>query len=92
MILFSYFIRNKLNPSKTPHISFIMLNANNDNSIATTKLTSIELSIIDEIPNSFLNYKLMIINIYNASKNNPWLGNWFIIQALTIREKTSTII
>jgi hypothetical protein len=69
-----------------------MLNANNDNSIATTKLTSIELSIIDEIPNSFLNYKLMIINIYNASKNNPWLGNWFIIQALTIREKTSTII
>jgi hypothetical protein len=69
-----------------------MLNANNDNSIATTKLTSIELSIIDEIPNSFLNYKLMIINIYNASKNNQWLRNWFIIQALTIREKTSTRI
>jgi len=69
MILFSYFIRNKLNPSKTSHISFIMLDANNDNSIAT-KLSSIKLSILDEISNSFLNYKLMIINIYNASKNN----------------------
>jgi hypothetical protein len=47
-----------------------MLDANNDNSIATTKLSSIKLSILDEISNSFLNYKLMIINIYNASKNN----------------------
>jgi hypothetical protein len=69
-----------------------MLDANNDNSIATTKLSSIELSILDEIPNSFLNYKLMIINIYNASKNNQWLGNWFSIQALTIREKISRMI
>lgn len=70
-----------------------MLNANNDNSIATTKSTSIELSILDEIPNSFLNYNFIIINIYNASKNNSqWLRNWFIIQALTIKEKTSTMI
>ncbi len=75
MILFSYFIRNKLNPFKTSHISFIMLDANNDNSIATTKSTSIKLSILDEIPNSFLNYDFIIINIYNASKHKQWLQN-----------------
>ncbi len=63
MILFSYFIWNKLDRSETPHISFIMLNATNDNSIATTKSTSIEISILDEIPNSFLNYSFIIINI-----------------------------
>jgi hypothetical protein len=40
-----------------------MLNATNDNSIATTKSTSIEISILDEIPNSFLNYSFIIINI-----------------------------
>jgi hypothetical protein len=45
-----------------------MLDANNDNSIATTKSSSIKLSILDEIPIFFLKYKLMIINIYNASK------------------------
>ncbi len=73
MILFSYFIKNKLNPSKTPHISFIMLNANNDTSITTTNSRSIEISILDEILNSFLNYNFIIINIYNASKNNQWL-------------------
>ncbi len=92
MILFAYFIRNKLNPCKTLHVCFIMLNANNDNSIATTKSTSVEISILDEIPNFFLNYNFIIINIYNASINNQWLRNWFNIQALTIKEKTSTII
>jgi hypothetical protein len=52
-----------------------MLDANNDNSIATTKSTSIKLSILDEIPNSFLNYDFIIINIYNASKHKQWLQN-----------------
>ncbi len=47
----SYFFKNERKPSKTPHISLLMLDANNDNSRATIESSSIKSCKLNEIPN-----------------------------------------
>ncbi len=53
--IFLYFFKNEKNPSKAPSTYFLMLDANNDNSKATTKSLSIVSSIVDKI--SYFSFK-----------------------------------
>ncbi len=92
-VLFSsYFLNNERKPYKTPHISLLMLNASNDNSWATTESLSIKSCKLSEILDSFLSFKLIVIITFKASKSNQCPRDWSNTQALTIEDKTSTII
>jgi hypothetical protein len=51
----SCFLKNEKKPSKIAHTSLLMLDANNDNSWATTKSSSIKSYKLNEFLNSPLN-------------------------------------
>jgi hypothetical protein len=51
----------KENPFKTPHTSLLMLDASHDNSKATKKSSLIKSSKLNEIPDSSLSFKLIMI-------------------------------
>jgi len=78
-------------PSKMPHTFLLVLDANNDNSWATTKSSSIKSCKLDEISNSSLSFRLIVIVAFKTSKTNqcPQIGS---TQTLIIEDKTSTII
>ncbi len=69
-----------------------MLDASNDNSWATTKSSLIKSYKLSEILNSSLNFKFVVIVTFKTleSIQCPW--DWFNTKALTIKDKTSTII
>jgi hypothetical protein len=66
----SYFLKNEKKPSKMPHTSLLMLDANNDNLWATTKSSSIKFYKLNEILNSPLNFRLIVIVTFKASESN----------------------
>jgi hypothetical protein len=91
-LFFSYFLKNEEKPFKMPHTSLLMLDANNDNSWATTKSSSIKSCKLDEISNSSLSFRLIVIIAFKTSKSNQCPQYWFNTQTLIIEDKTSTII
>jgi hypothetical protein len=69
-LFFSYFLNNDRKPSKTPHTSFLMLDASNDNTWATTESSSIKSYKLSKIPNSSLSFKFIMIVTFKALENN----------------------
>ncbi len=65
VLFFSYFLNNNKKPSKMPHTYFLMLDANNDNSWATTKSPSIKSYKLNEILEFFI--KLIMIVTFKTS-------------------------
>jgi hypothetical protein len=53
VLFLSYFLKNQRKPFKIPHTFLLMLNANNDNSWATTKSSSIKSCKLNEILDFF---------------------------------------
>jgi len=88
----SYFFLNERKPFKTPHNFLIMLDASNDNSWATTKSSSIKSYKLNEIPDSFVSFRFIMIVTFKALENNQCPQDWFNTQALTIENKISIII
>ncbi len=86
------FLKNERKRSKITHISLLMLDANNDNSWATTKSSSIKSCKLDEIPDFSLSFRLIVIVAFKALKSNQCPRDWFNTQTLTNEDKTSTII
>jgi hypothetical protein len=92
-VLFSsHIFENERKPSKTPHTSLLMLDANNHNSWATIESSSIKSNKLSEILYSSLSFRLIVIITFKASKSNQCPRDRFNTQALTIEDKTSTII
>jgi hypothetical protein len=67
-LFLSYFLKNEKKPSKMPHIFLLMLDANNDNSWATTKSPSIKSYKL----NSRFSFKFQVIVIitFKALESN----------------------
>jgi hypothetical protein len=66
---FNFFLKEK-KESKTPQISLLMLEANNDNSKAIPKSSSIKLTRANGFIISSLDFKHIVMENCNASKNN----------------------
>ncbi len=69
-----------------------MLEANKSNLIGTIASSSTKLFRIGFISNSSFNLQLMVMDVNNAPIKSQWPLDWFIKQALTIEQNTSTKI
>jgi hypothetical protein len=69
-LFLSYFLKNERKPSKMPHTFLLILDANNDNFWATIESSSIKSYKLNEIIDSSLSFKLIMIVTFKASESN----------------------
>jgi hypothetical protein len=69
-LFFSYFFNNERKPSKTLDTYLLKLNASNDNYKAIPKSSSIKSSILNEILDYSLSFKLIVIVAFKKSKSS----------------------
>lgn len=89
MFFFSYFLKNEIKLSKTPHTFLLMLDASNDNSKVTIESSSIKSSKLDEIPFFKKSFKLIVIATFKASKSNqcPHIGSTYMHSQLETKHQ-----
>ncbi len=71
----SKFLRNERKESRTPQISFLMLEVNKDNSRVIAQSSSINWFKLCIIPTSSFNLEFIMMALFKASFNSDILGS-----------------
>jgi hypothetical protein len=69
-----------------------MLGVTKENSKVIVKSSSINPLKVCIIPTFSFNLELIVMALFKASLSNQWSLDWFIVQAVTIRDKQSIIV